>query len=691
MASRQGLSPSAREFKPQPMAPVMTAGAPANPSAASSPTTPNKPHRVMVQMGSDCLTTVAAECNLALCTISDLYAEVAAKTGQNAKAFQLYFESTPLMPSTVKLLDIGIGNFQTVTCIMNGDNQATPAPQVKTSVEATSPTASTGLTPNRNAVNMQVQMTQQLQQLQVQHQVLQQQKTQSAKIQQLQARISHLMNSPLPPTQYQGQMLGVLRYQLAIEVNQMEQIKIAAEYGLPPPPPLPQNGFANGLMQTSGGMSPAGAAPFTPPPVMGMGMSPTPLAPPMVGTSPNSSLGMGGSPLFNPTLSATSSSPATSSPTSSSPSGGCINLTALASKFSTFATSPGGSRGLIEAMKTTPNLGKVVDLIIQDLQDMAGMSTDENGAEVLKKLGEVSSPKQLSALLAKCMKSRAELLEIAESPCGCDILMTFIESSAADTQGLEANLTRMIELISTDVTPFLTTDAKKLVMKLLIKNVSEQGMAAFWASLMEKAVAISCDTKGCVGIKKCIDLAPAKVRAVLVSRIMEHSARLITNEYGNYVVQHIFDAATVAELWSKISEERTFVRYATDKIASHVVEKLIKQGTEETFRSIMKAIMRPAVVSTIIKDQYGNYIVQCAIDRMPSDLVMAMREAISPYLSDSQFGHKIEQKVTRRVKELNASESKQSKAAADILARIEAAAAAVKSEAMEVPPAMLAP
>lgn len=67
---------------------------------------------------------------------------------------------------------------------------------------------------------------------------------------------------------------------------------------------------------------------------------------------------------------------------------------------------------------------------------------------------------------------------------------------------------------------------------------------------------------------------------------------LITDQYGNYVIQHVLEHGLPEDKLRIIQEVRSdFVRYAQHKFASNVVEKALSNGNQEERMTIINDVI----------------------------------------------------------------------------------------------------
>merc|ERR1712228_1040795 len=99
----------------------------------------------------------------------------------------------------------------------------------------------------------------------------------------------------------------------------------------------------------------------------------------------------------------------------------------------------------------------------------------------------------------------------------------------------------------------------------------------------------------------------------------DHTPSLVTNQYGNYVVQQLLDISpqSVTDI-VKQSMTRRFSEFAQHKFASNVVERCLqhtlkeqKQGRVDWIAVIIHELLEDA--ETLINHKFGNYCLQTAL------------------------------------------------------------------------------
>lgn len=117
----------------------------------------------------------------------------------------------------------------------------------------------------------------------------------------------------------------------------------------------------------------------------------------------------------------------------------------------------------------------------------------------------------------------------------------------------------------------------------------------------------------------------APVKAKMVEELHAYGANLYSDQYGNYVTQHIIERGAPQDRERVIAAILSNLEYfSKHKFASNVVEKCLVSGSEQHKRAIMLGVMQPSrsagptqsVLSELIKDAYGNYVVQSLLNEL---------------------------------------------------------------------------
>ncbi|KAJ1733960.1 hypothetical protein LPJ61_001315 [Coemansia biformis] len=170
------------------------------------------------------------------------------------------------------------------------------------------------------------------------------------------------------------------------------------------------------------------------------------------------------------------------------------------------------------------------------------------------------------------------------------------------------------------------------------------------------AVAASCadvatHRHGCCVFQRCIDYATLAQKAQLVNVVISQALSLVQDPFGNYVVQYVLDLNVPEYVEPLVS---TFVGHicalSVQKFSSNVMEKCIRQASPGTRRQLVAPLMQRDKLDMLMRDSYGNYVVQTALDFADPQQRIEIIEAILPLLPlirNTPYGKRIYNKLQR--------------------------------------------
>ncbi|KAK4423237.1 Pumilio18 [Sesamum alatum] len=136
--------------------------------------------------------------------------------------------------------------------------------------------------------------------------------------------------------------------------------------------------------------------------------------------------------------------------------------------------------------------------------------------------------------------------------------------------------------------------------------------------LYEKAILhfqdLATDQVGCRSLNDCIALIDGDQRVRLLNHIADVSDYLSYDQYGNYVVQNVLGLGNrdiIDEITHRLQNQ--FIRLATTKGGSHVVEKCMEASDNGIILVAAKILDRPTTPVRLARNQFGNYVIQAAL------------------------------------------------------------------------------
>ena len=151
---------------------------------------------------------------------------------------------------------------------------------------------------------------------------------------------------------------------------------------------------------------------------------------------------------------------------------------------------------------------------------------------------------------------------------------------------------------------------------------------------------------GCRVIQ-CIFAHSSKRQDQVLQEIIKHVDSLTSDQFGNYVVQHVLQTSTnesaVQQMLAVLRPK--FFPYCQHKFASNVMEKVYLRSNTEERNMLLHQLMQPATdiaaasnqdgetlsyLLVLMKDQYANYVVQQMIEQSDEGQRQMMVEHVRP-------------------------------------------------------------
>lgn len=153
---------------------------------------------------------------------------------------------------------------------------------------------------------------------------------------------------------------------------------------------------------------------------------------------------------------------------------------------------------------------------------------------------------------------------------------------------------------------------------------------------------LSMDSFGCRVIQRLLEKVPEPRRRFILSELHAEGPKLITDSYGNYVVQHVIEhglAEDRARIVSLIKAQ--FLHYSKHKFASNVVERCLVCGDDEQRRELVTTVIAKddrseTTILTLLRDGYGNYVVQKLLETLGREDYEVFLAALKPELEKAR-------------------------------------------------------
>ena len=166
---------------------------------------------------------------------------------------------------------------------------------------------------------------------------------------------------------------------------------------------------------------------------------------------------------------------------------------------------------------------------------------------------------------------------------------------------------------------------------------------------------IAITRKGCSFLKKYFDFANENELMKVKQCILKDLKEIITDQYGNYVIQSILmkeNSVLIKEFLNEII--KNIVYYSNNKFSSNAVEKCFENETIKNI--ILDQFLKKDIFEKIIMDKFGNYVVQKAMakaDNKRRNSMLKLLVPLIPNLKSQYFGQRLLSKLILQYPNLN--------------------------------------
>ncbi|CAK7222976.1 mRNA binding protein puf3 [Sporothrix bragantina] len=232
---------------------------------------------------------------------------------------------------------------------------------------------------------------------------------------------------------------------------------------------------------------------------------------------------------------------------------------------------------------------------------------DVFGNYVVQKFFEHGSQVQ-KKYLAEQM--RGKMVELSTQAYACRVVQKALEHILVDQQIL------LVKELEADVTRVVKDPSGNHVIQKVIEVVPREHIGFVMDAFRGKVKELSSHNYGCRVVQRMLEHGSEEDKAVILAELHENASDLIMDQYGNYVAQHVIEFGEPDDKSMLINTVLSdLVPMSRHKFASNVVEKCMQFGTVEDRIRARKELEKVGsdgvpVLHQMIKDQYGNYVIQ---------------------------------------------------------------------------------
>ena len=297
--------------------------------------------------------------------------------------------------------------------------------------------------------------------------------------------------------------------------------------------------------------------------------------------------------------------------------------------------------------KSPEFLYKLYEQIKTNLIDIIN---DQYGNYVIQKYVEFCDKKIISLILNQIQNS---IIEISINSYGTRALQKIIENLSSSFSDDDINI--ILNSIKGHVYKLIKDINGNHVIQSIIEAIKNKDkLTPLYIEMNENIIEISKIKQGCCVFPKVLNNIREDDLGNLIKNIINNLEILINDEYGNFIIQRVvklnrenFNIKIFDFIKNKI------VKLSSQKYSSNVIEACILESCNIKDKVIDKLIEKNNV-STLICDQYGNYIIQKSLSLIEGKQFKTMIDQIKKAiktLNQSNHGRKIYENLLRNYRE----------------------------------------
>ncbi|KAJ8105436.1 hypothetical protein OPT61_g10178 [Boeremia exigua] len=297
-----------------------------------------------------------------------------------------------------------------------------------------------------------------------------------------------------------------------------------------------------------------------------------------------------------------------------------------------FAGDQHGSRFIQQKLETANS--EVKDRIFRELEKNAlQLMQDVFGNYVIQKFFEHGDQVQKRVLAAKM---KGHVFALSNQMYACRVVQKALEHVLVDQQA------EMVKELEKDVLKTVKDQNGNHVIQRVIERVPIEYIQPIVDSFRGQIDNLSTNSYGCRVIQRLVEKIPEPQRRFILTELHAAGPKLITDSYGNYVVQHVIEHGLPEDRAKMIGLiKNQFLMFSKHKFASNVVERCLVCGSEAERRALVSTVITKNErgennLLSLLKDGYGNYVIQKMLETLTRPDYEIFVEALKPELEKAK-------------------------------------------------------
>lgn len=297
-----------------------------------------------------------------------------------------------------------------------------------------------------------------------------------------------------------------------------------------------------------------------------------------------------------------------------------------------FAGDQHGSRFIQQKLETANS--EVKDRVFRELEKNAlQLMQDVFGNYVIQKFFEHGDQKQKANLAGKM---KGHVFALSNQMYACRVVQKALEHVLVEQQA------EMVKELQKDVLKTVKDQNGNHVIQRVVERVPIEYIRPIVNQFKGQIDSLSTNSYGCRVIQRLVEKIPEPERRFILTELHAAGPKLITDSYGNYVVQHVIEHGLDEDRGKMITLiKNQFLMFSKHKFASNVVERCLMCGTDAERRELVLTVITKNErgennLLSLLKDGYGNYVIQKMLETLSRPDYEIFVDALKPELEKAK-------------------------------------------------------
>ena len=325
-----------------------------------------------------------------------------------------------------------------------------------------------------------------------------------------------------------------------------------------------------------------------------------------------------------------------------------VNKETKKEKLREMARDQNGCRYLQKMLDSEPKMGNEVFDSLE--KDLLTLSCGSFGNYLIQKLLSVIDISRINRFVDIILPF---FVQISVSAHGTRVIQKLIDSIQNN-----CDLILKLNLVISQKLLELTTDPNSNhVIQKYVSVIKYPLNSPIYETITKNFLIIAKNKYGCCMMQRSIECGTQEQSSSLIYLSLQHSKYLITDQYGNYVLQYIIQTKNAEFIQHIVSLILTNIpKYCKQKFSSNVIEKCLEYSQPELQGLLINLIAQNEnLVSELLIDPFGNYIIQKILQIAKGKIYYNLLTIISNHvdaLTKVSFGSRLLSKLISTHKDL---------------------------------------